>query len=198
MVREGIRSILERDPDLELIGEASDGRELLEFLTKSVPDLIILDISMPHLEGLEALEKIKADFPKVKVLILTMHKSREFMLRAFLAKADGYLLKTNAHDDLFTAIEEIRKGGKYISKLMSDQIVDLLSCGHLAPEEKLSSREKVVLQLFSQGKTTKQIAEHLSVSIPTVYNYLFKIRKKLDVNTNVGLLNYALKKQDAP
>jgi len=195
LIREGIKRILEKDPGLEVVGEASDGIELLELLKTCELDLIILDISMPNLDGLEALERIKTYYPAIKVLILTMHKLREYMVKAFKAKADGYLLKENDRVDLFAAIEEIRKGRKYVSRLMTNQVVELLrrKPGQLLPDEALSYREKIVLRLFSQGKTTDQIAEQFSISIPTVYNYLFKIRKKLNISTNVGLLNYAMK-----
>jgi len=176
------------------VGEASDGIELLELLKTCKPDLIILDISMPNLEGLEALERIKTYYPAVKVLILTMHKSREYMLAALAAKADGYLLKEDVYGDLFAAIEEIRKGGKYVSRLMTNQLLELIRRREqLLLDEVLSSKEKAALRLFSQGKTTKQIAEQLSISIPSVHNYLFRIRKKLNISTNVGLLNYAIK-----
>ena len=194
LIREGVKRILEEDPGLEVMGEASDGIELLELLKTCEPDLIILDISMPNLDGLEALERIKTYYPAVKVLILTMHKLREYMLAAFKVEADGYLLKENVHVDLFAAIEEIRKGRKYVSRLMTNQVVDLFRRREqLLRDEVLSYKEKAVLRLFSQGKTTNQIAVQFSISIPTVYNYLFKIRKKLDIGNNVGLLNYAIK-----
>ena len=152
---------------------------------------------MPNLEGLEALERIKTNYPAVKVLILTMHKLREYMSAAFAAKADGYLLKEDVCGDLFAAIQEIRKGGKYVSRLMMNQVVELLrqSPGQLLLDEALSSKEKVILRLFCQGKTTKQIAKDLSIAISSVHNHFFKIRKKLDISTNIGLLNYAIKKE---
>ena len=193
LIREGIKRILEKE-GLEVVGQASDGIELLELLKTCKPDLIILDISMPNLEGLEALERIKTYYPAVKVLILTMHKSREYMLAALAAKADGYLLKEDVYGDFFAAIEEIRKGGKYVSRLMTNQLLELIRRREqLLLDEVLSSKEKAALRLFSQGKTTKQIAEQLSISIPSVHNYLFRIRKKLNISTKVELLNYAIK-----
>jgi len=197
LIREGIKRILEVDPGLEVMGEASDGIELLELLKTCEPDLIILDISMPNLDGLEALEKIKTNYPAIKVLILTIHKLKEYMSATFAARADGYLLKEDVYGDLLAAIGEIRKGGKYVSRLMTNQVVELLRRrpGQLLLDEVLNSKEKALLRLFSQGKTTKQIAEDLSIAIASVHNYLFKIRKKLDISTNIGLLDYAIKRQ---
>ncbi len=196
LVREGIKRILERNHGLELIGEVGDGLELLEFLKKTVPDLIILDISMPNLNGLEALEKIKAKYPRVKVLMLTMHKSKERLIQAFSAGADGYLLKGNVYGDLFSALEKIRHGGHYISNLMSNQIVDLIreTPGQLLSDIKLSPREEAVLQLISQGKTMRQIANHLSLALPTVHNHRTRLKKKLNVSSDAGLIRYAFQK----
>jgi DNA-binding NarL/FixJ family response regulator len=195
LIREGVKSIIERAPGLKIVGEAGDGFELLKFLKTSVADLIILDISMPHLDGLEALKKIKTDYPKAKVLILTMHKSKGYMLQAFSAGADGYLLKGNAFDDLFTAIEEIRQGGHYISSLMSNQIVDLFrheGPGQLLSENNLSPKELAVLKLIAQGQSAKQIAEQLCITLQTVHYHRNNLKKRLSISTNAGLIRYAL------
>ncbi|MCL4503282.1 MAG: response regulator transcription factor [Deltaproteobacteria bacterium] len=200
LIREGVKSVIEQVPDLKLVGEVGDGLELLKFLKTTPTDLIILDISMPHLDGLEALKKIKADYPKAKVLILTMHKSKGYMLQAFSAGADGYLLKGNAYDDLFTAIEGIRQGGHYISSLMSNQIVDLFrheGPGQSLSEHNLSQKELSVLKLIAQGKSTKQIAEQLSIALPTVQYHRNSLKKKLNINTNAGLIKYALEREYA-
>lgn len=191
MVREGIKRILESDPGLELIGEVGDGRELLDFLKTSLPDLIILDISMPDVTGLEALKKIKADHPQVKVLILTVHKSAETLLLAFSAQVDGYLLKDDVSEDLFNAIQNIRQGKYYISNLLSGQTATLFR--EITGKSLLTSRERTVLQFMVQGKTTKQIAV-LSIATATVYVHRTKLKKKLKINTDAGLLAYALQK----
>jgi DNA-binding NarL/FixJ family response regulator len=119
MVRQGVKRILKEIPDLEVVGEVGDGLELLELLKKGRPDLILLDISMPHLQGIEATKKIKARCPEIKILLLTMHKNKEYLYHAIAAGAEGYLLKEDADTELLSAIATIRQGGSYISSLMS-------------------------------------------------------------------------------
>src|SRR4030042_4455303 len=125
MFRRGVRRILQGIGDVEVVGEAGDGFELLELLKKSHPDLVILDISMPNLRGLEATREIKIINPDIKVLMLTMHKDREYLCHAFSAGAEGHLLKEDADSELIAAIETLRKGGSYISPLLSSQLTDL-------------------------------------------------------------------------
>ena len=153
--------------------------------------MVMLDISMPRLDGMEALKEIKALYPELKVLILTIHKSRDHLLQACSAGADGYLLKGNASSDLLEAVGTIRDGGRYISTLMSEQIVDFFQRKSALS---LSPREQIVLELLAQGKTSKQIAEKLSISLPTVNFHRFKLKKKLKIKTNAGLIKYALTK----
>ena len=191
LVRAGLKEILSKDPGLTIIGEVGDGLDLLEFLKKTMPDMVMLDISMPRLDGMEALKEIKALYPELKVLILTIHKSRDHLLDACSAGADGYLLKGNASNDLLEAVEKIREGGRYISTLMADPIVDFFKRKSAL---KLSSRELMVLEMLSQGKTSKQIAEKLSISLPTVSFHRFQIKKKLNIKTNAGLIKYAFQK----
>jgi DNA-binding NarL/FixJ family response regulator len=196
LFREGIKMIIKRDPGLEVVGEVGDGLDLLECLKKTTPDMIILDITMPNLQGLDALKEIKTSYPDIKVLVLTMHKSKGHLLLAFSAGADGYLLKENSYNDLFAAIEKIRQGSHYISSLVSNQVIDLFrqEPGKLFPRRDLSPRERSVLKLISQGKTSKQIAEQLSISLPTVQTHRTNLKKKLDINTNAGLIKYAIQK----
>ncbi len=120
MVRQGVKRILKEIPDLEVMGEVGDGLQLLELIKKNPPDLIVLDISMPHLQGIEATKKIKARYPQIKILLLTMHKNKEYLYHAIAAGAEGYLLKEDADTELISAIATIRQGGSYISSLMSE------------------------------------------------------------------------------
>ncbi len=120
MVRQGVKRILRESPDLEVMGEVGDGLQLLEFIEKTPPDLIVLDISMPNLQGIEATRKIKAKWPGIKILLLTMHKNKEYLYHAIAAGAEGYLLKEDADTELISAIATIRQGGSYISSLMSE------------------------------------------------------------------------------
>jgi DNA-binding NarL/FixJ family response regulator len=119
MVRQGVKRILKEIPDLEVVGEVGDGLQLLDFLKKTPLDLVVLDISMPHLQGIEATKKIKARCPHIKILLLTMHKNKEYLYHAIAAGAEGYLLKEDADTELISAIATIRQGGSYISSLMS-------------------------------------------------------------------------------
>ena len=128
MFREGIRKIIERIQDVSITGEVSDGLELLEFLKKSCPELAIVDISMPNLRGLEAIREIRRTYPKVKILVLTMHKKKEFIRQALRDGADGFLLKEDAGGELIRAVQTVRKGGKYISPLLSDLLDKGIPC----------------------------------------------------------------------
>jgi two-component system response regulator NreC len=169
--------------------------ELLELLKKSVPDLIVLDITMPNLSGVDATRKIKKLYPKVKILILTMHKSKEHMHRALSAGADGFLLKANAYSDLIKAFEAIRAGETYVSNLMYSCMVDFFrkQQQQLAqPRGLLSAREQEVLQLVAAGKTSKEIGAHLNISVSTVHGHRVKIRNKLQINKMAALIKYAI------
>lgn len=196
LFREGIKKILQDKPDLEIVGEVGDGLELLEFLKGSAVDLILLDITMPQLQGIEALKAIKKDYPEVKVLVLTMHKSKGHLFLAFSGGADGYLLKENAYQDLFTAMETLRRGVPYISSLVSSEVIGLFrpQSNEAFPEVKLSTRERQVLELIAQGKTSKEVADHLDIGVASVQTYRYKMKRKLQVKNNADLIKYALQK----
>ncbi len=197
LFRKGIRNIIESAPDLEVVGEAGDGLILLDVLKKNAPDLVILDISMPNLRGLEATREIKILAPKVKVLILTMHKDKEFVYHAVRAGAEGYLIKEDADTELFTAIHTIRNGGNYISPLLSGpltyELILAAQKGQAAgPPDPLTLREREVLKLIAEGATNKQIAEALSISIRTVENHRANMMQKLKLRKTANLIKYAL------
>jgi DNA-binding NarL/FixJ family response regulator len=196
LVRESIRKGIEEIPEMLVVGEVSDGLQLLEFLKETAVDLVVLDISMPHLQGLEAAKQIKKTHPGIKILILTMHKSKGYVCQALMAGADGYLLKENACADLISAIEVIRQGGNYISTLISGQLTDIFRTKHsmeqLHIQEQLSVREKEILSLLSTGKSAKQISDMLSISAMTVYNHVSNIKKKLHIDNNFELIKYAI------
>lgn len=197
LFREGIKKIAEVIPGIKVTGEAGDGLELMELLKESVPDLIVLDIAMPNLSGVEATKRIKNLYPKVKILILTMHKSKEHMYRALNAGADGYLLKANAYNDLIKAFETIRAGETYVSNLMYGFIVDLFRTQQrplAQPRAILSAREQEVLQLVADGKTSKEIGEQLNISISTVHGHRVKIKNKLQIKKMADLIKYAMEK----
>lgn len=197
LLRNSMRISIEKFPDLQVIGEVSDGKELLKFLTTTQPDLIILDISMPHLPGIEAAQEIKKNFPRIKILILTMHKSKDYLRSALATGVEGYLLKENAYDDLITAIRDLQQGKIYISPLVMNQIKEIIQAktdGPGAGSSDLTTREVVILKLMAEGKSSKEIADLLFISVPTVNRHRFNIKQKLDLKTSADLIRYALEK----
>jgi DNA-binding NarL/FixJ family response regulator len=194
LLREAIRKSIAEIPDLQVVGEAGDGLELLEVLKVSVPDLILLDISMPRFNGLLAAAEIKKRYPKVKILILTMLKIREFLHRALQIGVNGYLLKENVFSDLLAAIRTIQKGETYLSPLLNDQIVQIMA-DSARPESPLTKREISVLQLLSEGKSSREIAELLFISIHTVNSHRSNIMRKLKLRKTADLVKYAIQKE---
>jgi DNA-binding NarL/FixJ family response regulator len=200
MFRRGVRRIIQGIDGVEVVGEASDGFELLELLKKTAPDLVILDISMPNLRGLEATREIKIINPKVKVLILTMHKDREYLYHAFTAGAEGYLLKEDADTELLAAIDTLRQGGTYISPLLAPQLADLfMEQAQPAGKpwlsgEPLTVREREVIKLIAEGKSSKEIGGLLFISSRTVQHHRANIMRKLNLKKTADLVKYAIQK----
>jgi DNA-binding NarL/FixJ family response regulator len=200
LVRQGLKRILEAMPGLEVVGEANDGLELLTLLSHRVPDMVILDIFMPNLRGIEAIYEIKKIRPEVKILILTMHKDKEYLYLALSAGAKGYLLKEDADKELFSAIEKVRQGKTYISPHFSEEIVDaLVQVGRgeaktVFEVDPLTPREREVLKLIAEGKSSKEIAQLLFISVPTANNHRANIMEKLNLNKATDLVKYAIRK----
>jgi DNA-binding NarL/FixJ family response regulator len=199
MLRQGLRRILAESPDLEVIGEAGDGLELVKLLRKSAPDLVILDVSMPLLRGLEAIQEIKSIHPGVKILILTMHKDKEYLHQAMAGGAQGYLLKEDADTELFSAIKMLRQGEFYLSPAFSkglaeDWVETLRSRSAPPPAEKLTLREREVLKLIAEGKASKEVAELLSISVRTAEHHRARIMDKLQIRSTAELVKYAIRK----
>ncbi len=198
LLRQGLRRILEGVGDLEVIGEAGNGLELLGLLKRLIPHLVVLDISMPHLRGIEAIHEVKVIHPHLKVLILTMHKEMDLLIAAISAGAHGYVLKEDADTQLFAAIEQIRQGGTYVSPKLSDEVADTLpqTCrrdGRPPPEgEQLTIREKQVLKLIAEGRSSKEIAELLGISSRTVDNHRANIMAELNLKRTAELVRYAI------
>jgi len=199
MFRQGIKNILEGTEDLEVIGEAGDGLKLLELFKKVTPDMVILDISMPNLRGIEATREIKIIAPDAKVLILTMHRDKEYVYSAIAAGAEGYLLKEDADTELFAAVEKIRQGDHYISPLLSGELTyELIQAqqkGQLTPpSDPLTTREREVLKLIAEGFSNKEIADLLYISIRTIENHRANIMRKLKIKQTANLVKYAIRK----
>jgi DNA-binding NarL/FixJ family response regulator len=200
LVRHGLRRILEEKADLEVVGESSDGLELLNLLKHVTPDMVILDIFMPNLRGIEAIHEIKKIHRDVKVLILTMNKDKEYLYLALSSGAKGYLLKEDADKELFSAIEKVRQGKNYISPYFAEDVVnDLVQIGKgdaktIFEMNPLTPREREILKLIAEGKSSKEIASALFISIFTVNNHRASIMDKLKLNKVSDLVKYAIRK----
>jgi DNA-binding NarL/FixJ family response regulator len=198
LVREGIKKIIEALPGLEVVGEVGDGLHLLELLKGLAVDMVILDISMPSLPGIEVTREIKKAYPTVKVLILTMHKKKEYLNNALAAGVDGYLLKEDAPKELLSAIDMIRQGKTYMSPLLSSDLANLYVQGRRQdlpePSAPLSAREIEIIKMIAEGKSSKEIAEILFLSFRTIQNHRTKIMKKLNLKKNTDLVRYAIRR----
>jgi len=188
LIRQGLGGIIKGVDDLEVIGEAGDGFELLALLKSLTPQMVILDISMPNLRGIEAILAIKMKYPEVKILLLTMHK--EYLQQALSAGADGYLLKEDADRDLFSAIENIRQGRVYISPRLAGELLGK----RIHSSDTLSIRENDVLKLIAKGKSNKEIAETLFISVRTAESHRAHILVKLRLKSTADLVRYAIQK----
>jgi DNA-binding NarL/FixJ family response regulator len=192
MFRKGVKRIIEETPGLEVVGEANDGLELLRLLKAQEPKLVLLDISMPHLRGLEATREIKKLYPRVKVILLTMHRSKEFLQQALEAGAEGFLLKEDADFELLRAIQTVRAGKKFISTLLSTEMADLAMRAKPVDTDPLTIREMTIVKLLAEGKTAKEIADLLYISVFTVRRHRDNIMRKLNLKTLADLIRYAL------
>ncbi len=199
LVRQGLKRILEATAELDVIGEAGDGLELLDLLRRVTPDMVILDIFMPRLRGIEAIYEIKLILPQVNILILTMHKDKEYVYLALSSGAKGYLLKEDADKELFSAIETIRQGKTYISPYFSEDLIqDLVQIakgtGASLEIDSLTTREREILKLIAEGKSSKEIADLLCISARTVDNHRANIMEKLNLKKATDLVKYAIQK----
>jgi DNA-binding NarL/FixJ family response regulator len=196
IVRAGIRAELERMPEVEVAGEASDGREALQLVRDHHPNVVFMDISMHGLNGLEATARITKEFPQVRVIILSMHQSEEYFWHALQAGATGYLLKKAATAELGTALRQVLQGQIYLSREISNRLVQKLSLQQLAhrknPLEQLTDRQREILQLIAEGQTTKAIALILKVSPKTVEYHRAKLMERLNIFDIPGLVRFAL------
>lgn len=194
ILRKGLRRILlEMDEGYDA-DEASNGHEVLEKIKERDYDLILLDISMPGLNGLDALKQIKAENPKLPVLILTMHPEEQYALRALKAGASGYLTKESVPDELMNAIRKILRGGKYLSNSLAERLAFAIDeKTEKLPHERLSDREYQVFCLIASGKGLTEIAEAMSLSVKTVSTYRSRILDKMKMKSNAELIHYAIK-----
>ena len=198
IVREGFRSLLRNETDLTVIGEAENGRKAVEMIGKLRPDVVVMDIAMPLLNGLEATRQIRREYPEVKVLILSAHSDDSYIEQVAELGAAGFLLKQTSSDVLATAIREVHKGKKFFSATISKRLTSRGSPKAARPGQigkkmnQLSSRETEVLQLIAEGKANKQIAEELGISFKTVDKHRQHLMAKLNIHDTAGLTLHAI------
>ena len=197
LVRAGIRALLEKLPDVAVAGEASDGREVLDLIKAQQPDVVLMDISMPGLNGLQALARITRDFPRVRVIILSMHPNDEYVLQALKSGASGYLLKRAATAELPAALKSVMDGEIYLSREIASRFLKKFPLQQIArstsPLEQLTSRQREILQMLAEGQTTKAIASVLKVSDKTVEYHRSKLMAGLNIYDIPGLVRFAMR-----
>lgn len=195
LVRAGIRSLLER-LNAEIVAETGDGREALDLIKTREPDIVLMDIGLPGLNGLEATERAVKRFPKVRVIILSVHSDEEHVLQALRAGASGYLLKDAAPSDLESAFRAVARGDIYLSPPISRQVIDAYlgrSGGPKSPLAQLTPRQREILQLIAEGKNTKEIAFQLDVSVKTVETHRAQLMERLKIHDIPGLVRFAMR-----
>lgn len=203
LVRSGIRSLLQNIPGVQVIAEAGDGRQALDLIEQQQPDLVLMDIAMPGLNGLEALTRISKAYPKVRVVVLSMHANEEYVLQALRAGAAGYLLKDAATPELEIAVKAVAQGKTYLSPTISQQVVDEylrrtnadqgIQGSPLDAFEQLTPRQREVLQLIAEGNTGQQIARKLNISVKTVETHRLQLMARLNIHDIAGLVRYAIR-----
>ncbi len=198
ITRQGLRSLLEKEPDMEVVAEAEEGRTAVRLVRELLPDVVVMDVSMPDLNGMEATHQIVAEHPNVKVIALSIHSDNLFVSEMLKSGASGYLLKDCAFEELARAIHVVVDGKTYLSPAVSGVVVDdylhRLARTESPSSEVLTDREREVLQLMAEGKSTKQVALKLHISVKTVETHRRQIMSKLDIHTIAELTKYAIRK----
>jgi DNA-binding NarL/FixJ family response regulator len=193
VVRQGLRVLLEQ-AGMAVIGEASDGQEALRLAHEQPPDVAVLDISMPHLNGLETARRLREALPQTKIVLLTVHTEDPYVLEALQAGVAGYVLKTQAAVDIVQAIRAVLQGEIYVSPRVARAVVTAYLTRSDLPPDPLTSREREILQLIAEGLTTKEIASHLGLSVKTVESHRINLMRKLDIHETATLVRYAIRR----
>lgn len=201
LVRAGFRALLQSLPDMDVVAEAGDGREAMRLIERYQPDVVLMDVAMPKLNGLEAAARVAKERPHVRVIILSMHAVEEYVLQAIRAGAAGYLLKDASIDELERAIRAVARGETYLSPEVSKFVTDYVRRTGSAPGkheeagpfERLTPRQREVLQLIAEGHTTRQIAQTLSIRVKTVETHRAQLMDRLDIHDIAGLVRYAIR-----
>lgn len=200
LFRQGIRTLLSNEPDIEIVGEASNGNEAILLTEQFRPDLVLMDVSMPGLSSFEATRQLKRVRPDLKVLFLTMYDDEDYLLESMQAGASGYILKDSPTEQLLSGIRDVQNGGSYLSPRMLAQLVDdfRTRMKSSAPQPRLASltsREKEVLKLLAEGNSVKEIATGLNLSVKTIEAHKFNLMRKLDIHNKAQLVQYAIQKK---
>jgi len=199
ILREGLRALLSTNPEFEVVGEAEDGRQAIHCVEKYKPDLALMDLSMPRMNGMEAIREIKKVSPQTKILVLTVHKAEEYILGTLNAGADGYILKDSTRAELMMALKSVFSGKHYISPGISEKIIDGYLEGRKTVRgrtswETLTHREREILKLIAEGYKNKKIADFLCISVKTVEKHRANLMQKLDLHSTSALTALALEK----
>ena len=200
IVRKGLCALLQGEPDIEVVGEAENSREAIKIVEKLLPDVVVMDIAMPGLNGLDTTRQLKKRFPKLKILILTMHDNEEYIFETLRAGASGYLIKRSAPNELISAIQSVYRDESFLSPAISKKVIEgfVQSGGQAVIEDeyymKLTVREREVLQLIAEGNANREIARLLHISIKTVESHKAHIMEKLDIRNIAELTQYAIRK----
>ncbi len=195
IMRDGIRALLGLYDDIEIVGEASEGNEAIEKTQELMPDVVVMDIAMPGMDGLEATRRIKKKNPKVKILVLTQHDNREYILSAIKAGTAGYVPKKALGSELVSAIRAVCKGESFLYPSAAATLIkDYLHRADEEPYDRLTAREREILKLIAEGHTSREIADRLFISLKTVLGHRTKIMQKLDIHNRTELIRYAMRK----
>jgi two-component system invasion response regulator UvrY len=194
IVRSGLRRIVEDAGDMEVVAEAADGREAIEQTHLTMPDVAVIDISMPGLDGLEVISQLRHHYPKLPLLILTMHEEEQYVVRAIAAGANGYITKRSAPEQLVKAIRKVYAGGRYLSDAAAESLAQHMAAGprSRSPLDSLSNREIQVLRHLALGHTVREIAQAYHLSTNTVHTYRLRLLKKLNLRNNAELSLFAI------
>ena len=199
ILRKGLRALLSSDPNLKVVGEAADGREAIRCVEDLSPHLTLIDLSMPRMNGMEAIRDIKKANPQTKIIVLTVHKTEEYILEALKYGADGYILKDASHAELMMAIKKVLEGKRYLSSDISGKVIEGYLEGRKTLKSKsawetLTQREREILKLIAEGNKNKEIADYLCISLKTVEKHRSNLMKKLDLHNSAALTALAMEK----
>ncbi|MCU7797312.1 MAG: response regulator transcription factor [Candidatus Thiodiazotropha sp. (ex Semelilucina semeliformis)] len=200
ILRAGLKALLTSNPDFEIIGEADNGRDAIRRVIELKPDLVIMDLSMPGMNGMDAVREIKDRMPEVKALVLTVHSEEEYVLASLQAGANGYVLKDATHNELLVAAERVLDGKTFLSPDITEKVVNsYLNTSNVSQEpvtrwDTVTQRERQILKLIAEGHTNKSMAEYLCISVKTVEKHRANLMKKLDLHNVSALTTYALEK----